>query len=152
MISKKDISLFIKINSIGVVFVCIILFFIFSYGFYAFSNTTFKISNEKNDFNSDVRNISLFRSSFNSLAGMMTLGYYLHNIGLSITKDSARPENNTRDVFIGYFMVFLSYSLVGTLGYLGFSGYLFKEDIRSTQNLLYMFKATDVLAFLVRVT
>lgn len=150
--SKKDISLFIKLNSIGVLFVCIILIFILSYGFYAFSNTTFVISNEDHDFESHERHISLFRSQFNSLAGMMTLGYYLHNIGLSITKDSRYPENNIRDLFIGYLMVFLSYCLVGSLGYLGFSGYVFKVSIRETQNLLYMFKATDVLAFIVRVT
>ena len=152
VISKKDISLFIKLNSFGVLFVCIILLFILSYGFYSFGNTNFKISNEKNDFSSKERNISLFRSSFNSLAGMMTLGYYLHNIALSITKENANPKNNTRDVFLGYFMVFLSYSLVGTLGYLGFSGYKFDKDIRETQNLLLMFEATYVPAFLVRIT
>lgn len=81
----------------------------------------------------------------------MTLGFYAHNIALSITKDSRNPEHNIRDVFIGYFMVFLSYCLVGSLGYLGFTGYSFKVSIRETQNLLYMFSATDVLAFIVRI-
>ena len=152
IVSKKDISLFIKLNTFGVLFVWIILLFILAYGFYSFTNTTFVISNEPNNFDSDIRNISLFKSSFNSLAGMMTLGYYLHGIGLSITKETEHPENNIRDVFIGYFMVFLSYTLVGSLGYLGFSGSLFKLDIWNTQNLLYMFKATDILAFIVRVT
>lgn len=94
--------------------------FILSYGFYAFSNTSFVISNEDSDYSSDTRNISVARTSFSSLAGMMTLGYYLHHVSLSIIKDNANPENNTRDVFLGYFMVFLSYSLVGSIGYIGF--------------------------------
>lgn len=144
--------MFIKINSFGVIFICIIVIFILSYGFYSFSNTTFVISNDDNDYESKTRNISLFRNQFSSLAGMMTLGYFLHNISLSIVKENRNPENNLRDVFIGYLLVFLSYSLIGSLGYLGFSGAFFSVSIRTTQNLLYMFDATDVLAFLIRIT
>ena len=114
IVSKKDLSVFIKLNTFGVLFVCVILFFIFAYGFYSFTNTKFRISNESNNFESNERNISLFKTSFNSLAGMMTLGYYLHGIALSIVKETKNPEKNIRDVFIGYFMVFLSYTLVGT--------------------------------------
>lgn len=144
--------MFIKINSFGVIFICIIVIFILSYGFYSFSNTTFVISNDENDYEGKTRNISLFRNQFSSLAGMMTLGYFLHNISLSIVKENRNPENNLRDVFIGYLLVFLSYSLIGSLGYLGFSGAFFSVSIRTTQNLLYMFDATDVLAFLIRIT
>jgi solute carrier family 38 (sodium-coupled neutral amino acid transporter), member 9 len=128
------------------------LIFIFGYGFYSFSNTKFIISNDENEYESDHRNISLMRMQFNSLAGMMTLGYYIHNISINIVKENRHPENNIRDIFIGYLLVFLSYSSVGTLGYIGFSGSTFKLNIRTTENLLYMFKATDILAFIVRVT
>ena len=93
----------------------------------------------------------MFRNQFNNLAGMMTLGYFIHNVAISIVKENRHPENNLRDVFIGYLLVFLSYSLVGTLGYLGFSGYIFQVNVRDTQNLLYMFTATDILAFVVRI-
>jgi sodium-coupled neutral amino acid transporter 9 len=108
VVSKKDISLFVTVNSFGVIFVCITITFIFSYGFYSFSNTNFIISNDDNDVTSDSddRNVSLFRSQFSSLAGMMTLGYFLHNISLSIVKENRNPEHNQRDVFIGYFLVF----------------------------------------------
>ena len=93
----------------------------------------------------------MFRNQFNNLAGMMTLGYFVHNVAISIVKDNKVQENNLRDVFVGYFMAFLSYSLVGSLGYLGFSGAVFKISVRETQTLLYMFKATDILAFVVRI-
>ena len=37
-------------------------------------------------------------------------------------RSSKNPEKNTRDVFIGYFMVFVSYAICGSLGYIGFMG------------------------------
>jgi len=37
-------------------------------------------------------------------------------------KNSANPKNNIRDVFFGYLTVFVSYIIVGCLGYLGFTG------------------------------
>ncbi len=54
--------------------------------------------------------------------GILGGGYYLHNITLPIVRNSKKPENNVRDVFIGYFLVFLSYVICGTFGSFGFSG------------------------------
>lgn len=62
---------------------------------------------------------------FGSLMGILGGGYYLHNITLPIIKNNRNPENNVRDVFIGYLLVFFTYALCGTLGYFGFSGYYF---------------------------
>ena len=41
---------------------------------------------------------------------------------LSIVRNAKNPEKNTRDVFIGYVLVFFSYAIVGSLGYVGFMG------------------------------
>jgi len=41
---RKDISLFIKINSYGVIFITIIVVFILGMGFYGFSNTVYAYS------------------------------------------------------------------------------------------------------------
>jgi hypothetical protein len=57
--------------------------------------------------------------------GMLSGGFYLHNITLPIIRNSANPKSNVRDVFIGYFLVFISYSVCGTLGYFGFTGEYF---------------------------
>jgi hypothetical protein len=54
--------------------------------------------------------------------GILGGGYFLHNIMLPIVKNARHPENNMRDVLIGYFMVYISYSICGTLGYFGFTG------------------------------
>ena len=48
--------------------------------------------------------------------GILGGGYYLHNITLPIVRNSANPKNNARDVFLGYFLVFISYSLCGVMG------------------------------------
>ena len=45
VVCKRDFSVFIKINSYGVLFVIAILVFLFGYGFYSLSNTSFIISN-----------------------------------------------------------------------------------------------------------
>ena len=42
-------------------------------------------------------------------------------------RNAEEPEKNTRNVFIGYLMVFISYATVGCLGYIGFMGTDFKQ-------------------------
>lgn len=54
--------------------------------------------------------------------GMMSGGFYLHNISIPILKNAANPKNNVRDVFIGYTLAFISYLCCGVLGYIGYIG------------------------------
>lgn len=117
---------------------------------YSLTNTTFDISNEPNDYeNKDSpRHLGLFKADFGPLAGMMCLGYYLHNCVIPILRNAANPKKNSRDMFIGYFLVFLSYTIVGIVGYIGFSGSKFNKDIES--NSLLMFGPTELLPIIVR--
>ena len=39
-----------------------------------------------------------------------------------------------RDMFIGYFLVFLSYAIVGCMGYIGFMGTYFKSYFLSVED------------------
>jgi len=125
VISKRELSLFIKVGSYGVLFVCLVILFIFVYGFIALANTKFQISNQSYTPDTDVWNLSLFKMEFGPLSGMMCLGYYLHNCVIPILRNAKDPSNNKRDMFIGYFLVFISYVLVGIAGYIGFSGKIF---------------------------
>jgi hypothetical protein len=59
--------------------------------------------------------------------GILSGGYYLHNITLPIMKNNKNKENNIRDLAIGYFLVFISYVICGSLGYFGFTGTYFKN-------------------------
>jgi hypothetical protein len=52
--------------------------------------------------------------------GILGGGFYLHNISIPIYRNSKNSKNNVRDMFIGFFVVALSYILCGILGTFGF--------------------------------
>jgi hypothetical protein len=72
-----------------------------------------------------VAYIGMANATFPPLMGILGGGFYFHNISLPVIRNSQHPENNARDVFIGYLAVFLCYVLCGTLGYYGFVGVKF---------------------------
>eukprot|EP00347_Sterkiella_histriomuscorum_P014790 403359515 len=152
---KKDMKVFIRISSIGVVFTLMIIFFIFSIGFDSIATTDFTLVNTltpemlKQE-NSDTRYLQLYSLQFAPLMGMMSGGFYLHNLSIPILKNSEDKSKNVRDVFIGYVLAFLSYLCAGILGYIGFKGESF-DQAQITQNCLNMFSPNNPFAFLIRV-
>lgn len=115
---QKDLGLFVKINTLGVIFTIIIIIFIIGIGIQSITlerNGPLKADLE------ETNPIKLTSDGYPSLLGILGGGYYLHNISLPIYRNSKNPENNVRDVFIGYLLVFLSYTICGVLGYIGFS-------------------------------
>jgi hypothetical protein len=74
----------------------------------------------------------MFNTQFATLAGVLCGGYFLHTCALSITRSAKNPEKVTRDLFMGYLLVFISYSLVGALGYIGFIGPYFTDYFVTT--------------------
>ena len=76
-------------------------------------------------------------------------------------RNAKKPENNERDLFLGYFFVFLSYCILGVLGYIGFIGVNFttyyEENMallggNINQNCMNMFDYKDKVAFGVRLS
>ena len=112
------------------------------------------------DWDQPSRILTLFNQNFSPLAGIFGLGYFLHPCSLPIVRSAARPENSQRDLFLGYLFVFISYILLGSLGYIGFVGYDFASYFESKigtategqidQNCLNMFDYADVAAFILR--
>jgi hypothetical protein len=96
----------------------------------------------------------LVSKGFPPLMGILGGGYYLHNIMLPIIRNAKNPENNKRDVLIGYTLVFISYIICGSLGYFGFTGEYFYDPLKGTrnieQNCLNMFDTRNILAIIVR--
>ena len=74
-----------------------------------------------------VRTIVLFTANFSPLASILGTGYYLHTCAVPILRNAKNPEHNTRNMFIGYTIVFVSYLLIGCLGYYSFIGLLFRK-------------------------
>ena len=64
--------------------------------------------------------------------GILGGGFYCHNITLSIVRGSRNPENNVRDVFLGYFATFITYVVCGSAGYYGFLGSKFENHLYPT--------------------
>ena len=54
------------------------------------------------------------------LAGLLSISFYIHGMILPIIKSAKNPQNNVRNVVIGYVLVGLSYSIVGAVGYLAY--------------------------------
>lgn len=151
VISMKEISIFIRLNVFGSVFVMMVLLFIVSYGFYGLFSTKYTFVQTEAIDESDMRYVPLFSKNFASLAGMLWLGYYLHNVSIPIIKNNSNPKNNIRDVFLGYFLAFFLYFCVGVFGLFGFKGILFgKNALSSTQNALNLFSESNMIAFIAR--
>ena len=170
--SKKDIKIFMKLGSYGVIFIVILMIFIIYTGIKTLTDTNFKIgsfddSKNNTDWETKTRTISMFYSGYQlgyaALLGSLCAGYFLHTCSLSIVRNSANPEKNSRDVFISYLLVFISYAICGVFGYIGYIGYDFKsyflrqkpEDSNYgliDQNCLLMYDYYDVKAFVLRLS
>ena len=110
-------------NTYGVIPVIFTIIFIMAVGIKSLSNTEYTYNSDESK-----NNINLFNITFAPLMGILGGGYYLHNITLPIVRNAKYPENNFRNLFIGYCLVFLSYSICGTLGYYGFTGKTFTSQ------------------------
>ena len=68
--------------------------------------------------------------------GILGGGFYLHNISLPIYRNSKNPENNVRDMFLGFLVVALSYIICGILGSIGFQNtHLFSEYFKENDEI-----------------
>lgn len=128
---KKDLTIFMKVGSFGVIFILFLIFFIITVGIESFGNTDFSIgtAEESNntDWLGDQRTLVTFNLNFAPLAGNLCTGFFLHTCSLSVLRSSKNPEKTHRDLFYGYLLVFFSYASVGLFGYFGFIGTNFTQ-------------------------
>ena len=118
-------------GSIGAFCVCILILFVIiesiSYIQETESKYNFNLYNSTDiDYSTEISQIYFFNKDFSNLAGVLCAGYFLHQCSLPIIRNSAEPEKNLRNVFLGYLIVFLCYCIVGSIGYIGFSAHYFK--------------------------
>lgn len=158
MCMKKDLSFFIKFGSFGAFCVSCMILLVISYGIYSLSTSEYEFKltplSENDKKCLKFSNIWLFNPAFSSLAGVLCAGYYLHQFAIPIVSNAKDPKKKLRDVFLGYFMVYLSYTILGVLGYLGFSGNHFYDkhkqleygNVKIEQNFLEMFEPSDLAA------
>lgn len=138
MVAPKNTSIYNKINSFGVIFIIIIIIFTIGVGIFSLTNTSYTTDKtEYDEFEAQraldlkleppvddgyLAYIELISKPYAPLMGILAGGFYFHNISLSVIHNARNPENNVRDVFLGYFLTFLTYVICGSLGYYGFTG------------------------------
>jgi amino acid transporter len=97
MTARRDLKVFIKINSYGVIFVIAIIVCIISIGVYSLSNTqyTFNISKYNEHISSGdisyLAYINMASKSFPPLMGILGGGFYFHNISLPVIRNARNP-------------------------------------------------------------
>lgn len=86
--------------------------------------------------------------------GILGGGFYFHNMSLSMVANAKEPEKNVRNIFTGFILVFLTYSLIGVTGVYGFTGSAFAAYSPSTdlikENCLNMMASDDKVATFIR--
>ena len=139
MVIPEDISVYNKMNSLGMLFFFMVIISIFVIGIDSLVSTDYTHSKEEyNDYlvrkaaDPDLpylAYIALWQGTFGPLMGILGGAFYFHNIALSVVKDSRNPEHNVRDVFIGYVLSCLTYISCGIMGYYGFFGKHFEPKL-----------------------
>jgi sodium-coupled neutral amino acid transporter 9 len=163
LLSMKEKSSFVRLNSGGVIFIIITVLAIIAVGIRAFSINTFTTSGSDkvdsddkscdDDWNclkhNDSVHISLVGLGFLKMLGILSLSFFIHNAISIIMKNNAQPQHNNRDLFLGYLSVGLSYSIIGLFGYFGFRGNGFPQG-EISQNVMTMWASDNAFAFVMR--
>jgi len=125
----KDLSLLIRFNSFGFLFLTYVIVFIASHGLTVLFNasnapleyvSTLGATDPLYSANGSLRLVLLSTPNFASLGGMMMLSFFLHNCIQPIVKN-ANPATRRTDVIVAYCIAGSLYASVGVLGYFGFA-------------------------------
>uniref|UniRef100_A0A915P5Y4 Amino acid transporter transmembrane domain-containing protein n=1 Tax=Meloidogyne floridensis TaxID=298350 RepID=A0A915P5Y4_9BILA len=91
--------------------------------------------------------IQLFNWKFPALTGTLALAYFIHNAILTILRNQKHPENNARDLLIGYFLSAGCYIIISLFFFTTFPTY--RNCI--SDNFLNNFASGDMLSAIARV-
>uniref|UniRef100_A0A1I7ZIQ5 Aa_trans domain-containing protein n=1 Tax=Steinernema glaseri TaxID=37863 RepID=A0A1I7ZIQ5_9BILA len=90
--------------------------------------------------------VELFRWNFPALTGTLALSYFIHNAILTILRNQKNPENNARDLSIGYILSAICYVFIGFMFFAAFPTY--RRCI--SDNFLNNFGSGDVMSAIAR--
>lgn len=147
LLIMKDMRIVVKINSFGIYFVSILLLFVIYNGISSLFNTNFDFGYFKNAVR-EPRYLYLFGPDLSFLMGTLSLGYFSHSFVLPLMRNNENQQNNTRDLLFGYLCVMATYVVVGSLGYIGFSGINYKNQFQD--NWFRFFPADNICIIILR--
>lgn len=103
-------TFFTKFNSLGTISVLYLMIFVI------IKSATWGINMDKAEWKTGWH----LKSTFPALSGMLALSYFIHNIIITIMQNNRDQSKNGRDLSIAYFLVTLTYIIVGILFYVSF--------------------------------
>merc|ERR1712063_245228 len=109
--NMKNFGIIVTINSLGVISIAYTVVFIVL-------QCTFEQGLEFKNSEGDV--IPQINDGLFVLAGLLSISFYIHGMILPIIKSAKNPQNNVRNVTIGFILVAVCYAIVGSVGYLAY--------------------------------
>ena len=154
---KKDLTLFMKMGSVGTCCVCILIVYVIYQFVASISQTQYqiKIVAPDNEPETSIVDLVMFSTGFGNIMGILCTGFFIHQCSLPLVQAAAEPEKTNRNVFLGYLAVFVTYLLVGIFGYIGFTGEEFQDTLKDSgglipDNFLQILPVDNVPAIIVR--
>ncbi|CAJ0959259.1 unnamed protein product, partial [Mesorhabditis belari] len=135
LMNFKSPTFFTKFNVLGTISVLYLLIFTASKLFECGINMDFKNPTSEHY-------VKLFSWKFPALTGTLTLSYFIHNAVLTILRNQKNPENNARDLSIGYLLACFCYVFIG---FTFFAAFPVQRSCIS-DNFLNNFGSGDVLS------
>jgi sodium-coupled neutral amino acid transporter 9 len=135
LMNFKSPTFFTKFNVLGTISVLYLIGFTISKSYECGFNLNFVDPKSLNY-------VKLANWNFPALTGTLALSFFIHNAVLTILRNQKHPENNARDLSIGYALAATCYLLIGTLFFLAFPGR--RECI--ADNFLNNFGSGDVMS------
>lgn len=126
----KEMGMLVKFNSKGIYFVSGLIAFVIYNGIATMIRDNLHIGYKDNPKGKKDIYLHLFGENPGLICGTLSLGLFSHSVILPLLKNNRKPENNQRNLFIGYILVTFTYIIIGLLGYIGFSGSKFDADFK----------------------
>lgn len=159
--SMKELTFIIKLAKYGIS--AVVTYFVFIFYIFFVNITSENFSKKWHDPDTGMQ---LFTKNFGELAGALALAFFGHNVVNAIVANNEKPQNNVRDLRIGYLFVYIIYLIVGIFGSVGIVGIKvkspetisdffpykkghFQSYFAQVVNLLFLFQLSTALPILV---
>jgi solute carrier family 38 (sodium-coupled neutral amino acid transporter), member 9 len=129
----RDMTLLVRFNSVGFLFLWYVMLFILYHGFAAIASGDVAVVGARpadapdwEHVHGDRYKFSValgVRESFGVLAGILMLSFYIHNVIAPIVRNAPRATRDA-DVTIAFSIAGVIYAAVGIMGYFGFGSVL----------------------------
>lgn len=103
-------TFFTKFNSLGTASILYLIIFVLV------KSVSWGVNMEQTDWETSWT----LKFSFPALSGMLAMSFFIHNIIITIMQNNCDQSKNGRDLSFAYFLVMLTYIIVGVVFYICF--------------------------------